>query len=85
VKGAELPSRPLFWEHGGSRAVYQDDWKLVADGVSKPWELYNLADDPTEQKDLSEKLPERADALKLRWETWAQKNNVLPLRGRGGK
>jgi arylsulfatase A-like enzyme len=49
VKGAELPQRPLFWEHGGSRSVYQDGWKLVADGVSKPWELYNLADDPTEQ------------------------------------
>ena len=84
VKGAELPQRPLFWEHGGSRSVYQDGWKLVADGVSKPWELYNLADDPTEQNDLSEKIPERADALKLFWETWAQKNNVLPLRGKGG-
>ena len=85
VKGAALPQRPLFWEHGGSRSVYQDGWKLVADGVSKPWELYNLADDPTEQNDLSEKIPERADALKLFWETWAQENNVLPLRGNGGK
>ena len=85
VKGEELPQRPLFWEHEGNRAVYQDGWKLVADGVSGPWELYNLADDPTEQNDLSEKLPERAGALKLRWETWAKKNNVLPLRGRGAK
>jgi len=55
VKGAELPPRPLFWEHGGSRSIYQDGWKLVADGVSKPWELYNLGDDPTEQNNLSEK------------------------------
>lgn len=85
VEGAALPQRPLFWEHGGSRSVYQDGWKLVADGVSKPWELYNLADDPTEQNDLSEKLPECVDELKLFWETWAQEDNVLPLRGRGGK
>ena len=85
VTGAELPTRPFFWEHEGSRAVYQDGWKLVADGVSKPWELYNLTDDPTEQKDLSKTFPERAGELKLRWETWAQKNNVLPLRSRGGK
>ena len=85
VKGAELPERPLFWEHQGSRAVYQDGWKLVADGVTEPWELYNLPDDPTEQKDQSKKFSERADALKHLWETWAQKNNVLPLRGKGAK
>ncbi len=85
VVGAELPPRPLFWEHWGSRAVYQDGWKLVADGVSKSWELFNLTDDPTEQNDLSEQFPERADALERRWETWAQKNNVLPLRNKGGK
>ena len=34
VKGAELRQRPLFWEHGGSRSIYQDGWKLVADGVA---------------------------------------------------
>lgn len=85
VTGAEFPKRPLFWEHNSSRAVYQDGWKLVADGVSAPWKLYNLADDPTEQNDLSKKFPERTNALKLCWKTWAQKNNVLPLRGKGGK
>ena len=25
VKGAEVMARPLFWEHHGSRAVYQED------------------------------------------------------------
>ena len=78
-------TRPLFWEHQGSRAVYHEGWKLIADGVNKPWELYNLTDDPTEQKDQSKKFSERADALKHLWETWAQKNNVLPLRGGGDK
>lgn len=85
VKGAELPQRPLFWEHGGSRAVYQDGWKLVADGASKPWGLYNLTDDPTEQKDPAKTFPERADTLRLRWQTWAQENYVLPRRRRGAK
>jgi arylsulfatase len=85
VTGAALPQRPLFWEHGGRRAVYEDGWKLVADGRSAPWALYHLVDDSTEQNDLIKKHPERADALKRSWETWAQENNVLPLRGRGGK
>ena len=75
--------RPLFWEHQGSRAVYQDGWKLIADGITKPWELYNLTEDPTEQTDLAKQYPERADALKTLWEDWAQKNHVLPLQAGG--
>ena len=31
----------------------QEGWKLIADGVNKPWELYNLAGDSTEQRDLT--------------------------------
>ena len=48
VSGAALPERPLFWEHGGSRSVYQDGWKLVADGKNAPWQLFDLTKDPTE-------------------------------------
>ena len=78
-------SRPLFWEHQGSRAVYQEDWKLVAEKINKPWGLYNLTDDATEQNDLSKQHPERVDALKKLWQDWAQKNNVLPLQTGGSK
>lgn len=85
VKGADVLARPLFWEHQGSRAVYQDNWKLIADGVNKPWELYNLADDPTEQRELTKEFPERVDRMKALWKNWAQKNNVLPLRTGGAK
>ena len=83
VRGSGVMKRPLFWEHQGSRAVYQDGWKLIADGITKPWELYNLTEDPTEQTDLAKQYPERADALKTLWEDWAQKNHVLPLQTGG--
>jgi arylsulfatase A-like enzyme len=83
AEGSRVMERPLFWEHQGSRAAYQDSWKLIADGTTKPWELYNLADDPTEQNDLVRQSPERVDALKTLWENWAQKNNVLPLQTGG--
>ena len=79
VKGAEVMDDPLFWEHHGSRAVYQEDWKLIADGETTPWELYNLADDPTEQRDLTSQFSEHADLMKEVWHSWAQKNSVLPL------
>jgi arylsulfatase len=80
VTGAALPKRPLFWEHGGSRSVYQDGWKLVADGKKAPWQLFDMTKDPTEQTDLSKEHPERATRLKKLWTQWADKNNVLPQR-----
>ena len=85
VKGADVLARPLFWEHQGSRAVYQDRWKLIADGKTAPWQLYNLVDDPAEQRELTKRFPERADLLKGLWEDWAQENNVLPLQSGGAK
>ena len=85
AKGAEALTRPLFYEHQGSRAVYHEDWKLVADGIKRPWELFNLTDDPTEQQDVSKHFPERAAMLKKRWGNWAEKNKVLPLQAGGTK
>ena len=85
VKGADVLARPLFWEHQGSRAVYQDRWKLIADGKTAPWQLYNLVDDPAEQRELTKRFPERVDLLKGLWEDWAQENNVLPLQSGGAK
>ena len=76
--GVELPERPLFWEHGGRRAVYQDGWKLVADGRGAPWKLYDLRNDPTEQKEVNREFPERVGTLKTLWQTWAEEYDVVP-------
>ncbi|VGO13502.1 Arylsulfatase [Pontiella desulfatans] len=85
VKGAELPPLPFYWEHLGRRAVYQDGWKLVADGAKSPWKLYNLMADPTEQNDLSKQFPERADGLKRDWTNWAKENQVYRQKRPKGK
>ena len=77
--GAALPERPMFWEHGGRRAVYQDGWKLVADGPSAPWKLYNLRSDPTEQEQQNQNFPERVDTLQALWQGWAEEYDVVPM------
>ena len=77
--GAELPGRPLFWEHGTRRAVSQDGWKLVSEGRGAPWKLYNLSNDPTEQKQLNQEFPDRVDTLKALWQSWAEEYDVVPL------
>jgi hypothetical protein len=57
----------------------------VADGNNRPWKLFNLNQDPTEQEDVSKRFPERAAILKKLWEDWAEKNKVLPLQAGGAK
>lgn len=76
LKGEELNNEePIFWEHNGNRAVREGDWKVVAK-KNKPWELYNLAEDRTETKNLIERHKEIADRLILLYEDWAMEVGV---------
>jgi arylsulfatase len=69
---------PIFWEHEGNRAVRDGKWKLVAK-ENKPWELYNMQADRTEQYDLAATEVGLATALAASWDAWAERANVLPL------
>lgn len=67
-------NKPLFWQWAKGRAVRDGDWKMVAwDGE---WELYNLAEDPTETTNLVEQNQEQAIALQEAYETWASEVGV---------
>ena len=75
-------------------AIRQGDWKLIHNGKlganytdPKPsadtFELFNLADDPYEKNDLSEKNPQKLRELKGRLESYARqaaKANIPPNR-----
>lgn len=54
---------PLFWSSGYYRAVRAGDWKLQVNGKQKKVWLYNLAADPTEQRNLAAAEPMRRAAL----------------------
>ncbi|QDU93920.1 arylsulfatase [Lignipirellula cremea] len=69
---------PLFWEHEGNRAIRQGDWKLVAQGASGPWELYNIASDRTELNNLAAENPTRVEEMAQQWEDWATAAQVKP-------
>jgi arylsulfatase A-like enzyme len=64
-EGANVWSREtLFWQSGYYRAVRHGDWKLqVSERPNTSW-LYNLADDPTEQKNLARSHPDKLVQLK---------------------
>ena len=57
----------LWWAHEGNRAIRVGDWKLVA-AKDEPWELYDLATDRTETRDLAAQQPEKVRELAGRWQ-----------------
>jgi arylsulfatase A-like enzyme len=58
------PHDVLFWRSGPYRAVRAGEWKLqVSETPSRVW-LFNLREDPTEQRDLSAAHPERVAELR---------------------
>jgi len=76
--GGAIEREALYWEHEGNAAVRVGDLKLVRLGAKGPWELYDLATDRTEQRDLAASRPDDAAALAARWQAWAEQTHVLP-------
>lgn len=72
----EPENRTLFWEFNGARAAREGDWKIVAAKDADHWELYNLADDPTELNDLSAAAPQKLAELRGQYQRWAREVNV---------
>ena len=69
----------LYWEHEGNKAVLAGSWKLVSKHPG-PWELYDFENDRTESTDLAAKHPQRVRELAAKWQAWAERADVLPLR-----
>jgi arylsulfatase len=63
-----------YFEHANGRAVRKDGWKLVSRTQSPgQWELYDTMNDVTETNDLADQHPDKVDALRRDWQTWADR------------
>ena len=60
----DLNQRPISWKTGHNKVVIKDNWKLQVEEYSQKQWLFNLADDPTEQLELSDQYPEKVYELK---------------------
>ena len=58
----------IFFKHSGNRGLRKGDWKIVSKGPDGAWELYNLAVDRTETRNLAADQPDRVKALAAIWE-----------------
>jgi arylsulfatase len=77
LRGERAAPRALYWEHEGNRAVLDGDHKLVS-RWPRSWELYEVAADRSETRDLAAVEPERAAELAERWSQWAAGVGVEP-------
>jgi hypothetical protein len=77
--------REQHYEMVGHRGFYRDGWEVVT--LHQPltpindaeWELYDLANDPTELNDVAATYPEKVAELAAAWEASARANQVYPL------
>jgi len=70
----------VAWEIFGNRAVRQGEWKLR--WQFKPygtgdWELYNVATDPGERRNVAAQNPDKVRALTAAWDGYVLANNVI--------
>jgi arylsulfatase len=70
----------VAWEIFGNRAVRQGEWKIRWQFKSfgkGDWELFNLAADPAERKDLAAERPDKLKAMLALWDSYVKANNVI--------
>ena len=76
-KYKEDPHEWLYWRQSHKTAFRVGDMKIVRQ-TPKKWELYNLAEDPSETKDLFKEMPKQFDLLYAGWKK-INGNMVEPL------
>ncbi|WP_431806924.1 arylsulfatase [Microbacterium paraoxydans] len=80
-----------YFECVGRRAIVEGDWKALSTVPPRKdegpeggvWELYDLAADPTETRDVAALHPGRVRAMAARWHAEAWRNTVFPLDDEG--
>jgi len=84
-----------YFEMLGNRAIYHDGWVAATTPATLPWELstakppdvitgynwelYNVAEDPTEFNDLAPKMPDKLKEMQDLFYAEAKKHDVLPM------
>ncbi len=84
-----------YFEMLGNRAIYHEGWLAATTPATLPWELstkpapdvitgykwelYNVAEDPTESNDLAAQMPDKLKQMQDLFYAEARKHDVLPL------
>jgi arylsulfatase/uncharacterized sulfatase len=75
-------NEPIGYEAAGGAALYLGDDKLVRSAPpygDGRWRLYNLRNDPTETKDLSEAQPELLKSMLTDYTAYVTRNGIIEV------
>lgn len=70
TSNATSPHESFYFSFRNHAALRQGDWKIVREKPDRPWQLFNLADDLGETRDLAERHPERVRDLAATFADW---------------
>ena len=78
------PNDTVGWELGGRKALRKGDWKIVY--ANKPWgtdewELFNLAEDRTESRNLAASNPQKLGEMLVAWNDYVRETGTLEIPG----
>ena len=91
AKDGAVARECLFFSHEGNRALRAGDYKLVSAKCDQDaWELYDLAADRAEQRNLAAAQPERVRDLAARWQALQERfvrdaGELRPLKPNQGR
>ena len=72
-----------YWRVGPQAALRAGDWKIHRGRGDRTWQLYDLASDIGEERDVRAANPEKFAELEKAWET-LNREMVEPLWSQGG-
>jgi arylsulfatase A-like enzyme len=65
-----VPHPQLFWDRDGKCGMREGDYKLFRMAETQLWTLCNLAEDLSEENDLSAQMPEKVKTMSAAYDAW---------------
>ena len=72
TNGADSPHRSFFFVYRRHAALRQGPWKIVRERPEQAWQLFNLAEDLSESRNLADEEPARVKELAAEFDRWRE-------------
>ena len=69
---AKSPHESFYFRYGKHAALRMGNWKIVREKSDQPWQLFNLANDIGETRDLTNVHPRRIAELEATFLGWEE-------------
>lgn len=68
--GAKSAHESFFFQYGRHAGLRKGDWKMARENPKHDWQLFNLATDLSESKNLAKSEPQRVVELQATFDAW---------------